>query len=754
MTIRPIGLFSALAVLASSNSVFAKGAEGYTARATLEEVTVTARRRAENLQDVPISIDVFSTADIEAKSVTSLRELSAFTPNFSMYNNGNDGALTSEVFMRGIGNTIGNSVGGPGVGIYLDGVYLSTQQAIDLGLMDLERVEVLRGPQGTLFGRNTVGGAVSFVTARPTADFFGTAEVTFGSYDRLDAKINLNGALIPGRLNGRIAVGTQNKSGYGKVLDYSTGRKIDEMGDRDRISGRVLLDWILSDDISILFSAEAMDLDEKGTVRTVGSFTPNFVHNTFNAVFRPVPPLNAGIVPRDVFTTYGPANNFNKMDSLGGSVTLDWSLTDVLSIKLITAYREYTTAFGVDFDFSPHNIGSVINYTDQEQFSQEFQLNGASFDDRLDWVMGLYSFSEKVSDPSDARIFEPLTAAGLIADSSFRVDRWSDNKNLAAFGEGTFAITDKLNFTAGLRYTVDKQAGTHQQSDIQDGGFDCAACLAPLGGKTRTSDWTGRASVAYKWNQDVMTYVSAAQGLKSGGLTPQVTSPVRDERLKAFLPEHVWTYELGTKSTLFDRRLRLNAAFFYSDYSDIQYSFNYTSIVNGTIVPVKLASNAPSAEIKGFEVDMLLEPVENLTFTAGVGLTDAKYTEADARGGPLKLDSEFVFTPKWSYALASEYKIPTAWGNWSARVDYAWRSKVYFEVQNTTNPMLQQQAYGIVNARINLDLSAGWSLSAFGTNLTDELYMLSAYSQPGLGLNALFQPAIQREWGLTAKYSF
>ncbi|HEY6642462.1 TonB-dependent receptor [Povalibacter sp.] len=757
MTIRPIGFLSVLAVLAATDGANAAAEEeGYSGRA-VEEILVTARRRTENLQDVPISIDVFSTADIEARSLTSLQELSQFSPNFSMYNNGIDGSLTSEVFMRGIGN----SLGGPGVGIYLDGVYLSTQQAIDLGMVDLERVEVLRGPQGTLFGRNTIGGAVSFVTARPTGDFSGSTEVTVGSFDRFDAKLNLNGALIPGRLNGRIAVGTQKRDGYGRVLDYSTGKKIDEMGDRDRISGRVLLDWTVTDDIKVLFSVEATDMDEKATVRSIAEFRPISFHNLFNARLNPQPPVDQSLLPPDIYSTYGTyrggRDNFNYMDSLGGSMTVDWSLSTDIFIKSITAWREYETGFGSDLDFTSHGLGAGNNYTDQDQFSQEFQINGASFNDRLDWILGLYYFSEDAFDPSTAYVFVPLTQAGLIPDLSSERERWSTNDSWAAFGEGTYHITDKLSVTGGLRYTKDEKTESYQQINIYDGSFICASCTTPLSGEMSIGDWSGRANVVYKWNDDISTYLSAARGFKSGGLINSVTSlsdVLNRDTLNAYLPEYVWTYELGMKSTLLDNRLRLNVAAFYSDYKDIQYSFTYIRPSGNNLVSVAVVSNAPTAEIKGFELEALLEPVDNLTLSASVGFTDAEYKSADRRGGPLTIDSEFLFTPKWSYTLSSQYKVPLDWGSLTARLDYAWKDKAYFEIQDTTNPLLQQQAYGLLNARVSVDFPSGWNVAAFGTNLTDEEYVLSAFYLPGLGVPAMRQPALPREWGVAVKYSF
>ena len=763
MTTRAVGIVSVVAAIATGNSAFAKEAEKHTqkveassSQAPLEEVLVTARRRTENLQEVPISIEVFSTADIEARSVTSLQELSQFSPNFNMYNNGVDGGLTSEVFIRGVGN----SLGGPGVGIYLDGVYLSTQQAIDLGMMDLERVEVLRGPQGTLFGRNTVGGAVSFVTAKPTGDFSGSAEVNVGTYDRVDATLNLNGALIADRLNGRISLGTQNRSGYGHVRDYTTGKQIDEMGDRDRISGRVLLDWLVRDDVNVLFSVEATDIDERATVRSIAKFTPISLHNLFNARVNPQPPVSQRLLPPDIYSTYGDyrdgIDNFNYMKSLGGSMTVDWGLGGDLSLKSITAWREYETGFGSDLDFTPYDLGAGNNYTDQDQFSQELQLSGISFNKRLEWVVGLYYFSEDAYDPSTAWVFRPLTDAGYIPDLSSSRERWSTNDSWAVFGEGTFDITDKLSITTGLRYTQDDKTESYQTTDIDDGGFGCNSCTHLLSGDMGVSDWSGRANVVYKWTPDVLTYASASRGFKSGGLSYSVTSEssqIRDT-LNVYLPEYVWTVELGLKSTLLDNRLRLNAAAFHSDYKDIQYQFYAVLDQGGSLTSVSVVSNAPTAEIQGLELEALVEPMENLTLTASVGLTDAEYTGADERGGPLNLDSEFLYTPKWSAALSGEYRIPTALGNFRARIDYAWKDKTYFDIQNSTNPLLQQQAYGIFNARVSLDLPAGWSLSAYGTNLTDEEYVLSAYSLAGLGLPAMLQPALPREWGIAAKYRF
>ena len=725
-------------------------------RNTIEEIVVTARKRAENLQDVPISISVFTSADIEAKSLTSLKELSQFTPNFSMFNNGNDGSLTSEVFIRGVGN----SVGGPGVGIYLDGVYLSTQQGIDLDMLDVERIEVLRGPQGTLFGRNSIGGAVNVVTARPTDEFSGSAEVTYGKYERLDAKLNLNVPLIPGRLKGKIAVATQNRDGYGRVVDFFTGDKIGETGDRERLSGRIVLDWKLTDNIDVLLSVDAMDVDEKSTVRSLAGFTPIFPHIIFNQFLMANPPLDAGIRGPDIYTTYGAGDNFNELDSIGGSVTIDWGLGETtfaknMALKSISSIREYDTGFGHDFDFSPHDFTSANNFQDHEQFSQELQLSGLSFDERLVWVAGLFYFNGDTNAPSRAEAFTPLSDAGFIPVLGFNLEISGEEESWAVFGQGTFTITDKLSITGGIRYTEDKKDGSEQVTSLIDGSFNCPNCLPPISGKTKADAVSGRASLEYKWNDDIMTFASAARGFKSGGLTASVTDTSQSiSTLNEYLPEFVWTYEVGMRSTWLDNRLRLNVTGYFSDYEDIQYSFVFGQFVGEAIVPVLFVSNSPAAEIKGLELDVLFAPTENLTLTFGYGLTDGEYTAADQRGGPLTTDSEFVHTPKNSFTVGGDYSIPTKLGELAAHLDYAWNDKVFFEIEDTISPLLQQESYGLLNARISLAHASGWTVSVFGTNLTDEEYLLSAFALQDLGLNAIHQPASPREWGVSLSYDF
>jgi len=338
----------------------------------------------------------------------------------------------------------------------------------------------------------------------------------------------------------------------------------------------------------------------------------------------------------------------------------------------------------------------------------------------------------------------------------------------AAFGEGTFDFTDKLSGTLGLRYTYVEKSNYNERTSISaggdwneggynigEGGYTCTACQFPTYGEDDFNDTSGRANLSYRWTDDVMTYVSAARGFKSGGLENSVVNAAdRVPTLLPYLSEVVWTYELGLKSTMLDQRLRLNATAFYSDYEDIQYQFFYSAVENGVARTVSVVSNAAAAEIKGFEITALFEPVESLTLTASVGHTDAEYTAADERGGPVTVDSVFTRTPEWSYVLSGEYRVSTGWGDLSARLDYSWADKVYFDVTNTIYPWLQQDAFGLLNGMINIDLNEDWSLAVFGTNLTDEEYIVGAYQLLGFGLPAFVQPGAPREWGISAKYRF
>lgn len=724
----------------------------------IEEIVVTARNREESLQDVPLSISAYTAADIEAKSITNLRDLAQFVPNMNMISNSNDAGSFSTVSIRGISSVA--RLGGPSVGIYVDGVYVGDSNGINLDLLEIERVEVLRGPQGTLFGRNTVGGAISLVSKRPGDKFEGSAEVTIGRYDRIDAKVNVNVPLVPDKLDARLALGTRNRDGFGSILDFTTGETLDDTGDVDRYFGRIVLDWKATDNLSFLLSADAMEADEKTAVRSLGAFSPTFNPPgapPFVLIPTPLgvasmilplqgfPPITVG---PDIYSSFGAGDNFNDLNSINVSLTADLDLGDTFlgtntTIKSITSYRELETDYGLDIDFGPSPITLVNNGTDFEQISQEFQLSSTSLNDKLVWIAGLYYYTEEEFRYGRSDVFTSIFMSPVTENLD-----WNDRESWSVFGQVTFSLTEKLSITAGLRYTEDELIAEEQTVLFPSN--------VPLGPRTslksNNSEATGRIGLEYAWNDDLMTYFSAAKGYKTGGVVNAVNDPsIQNSIPTAYLPEIVWTYELGLKSTWLDNRLRFNLTGFFTDYTDIQYLFIFLNNANR---PTPFISNGPEAETKGLEPEAFYSPLENLTLSLGYGFADSEYLQGDPNGGPLTTDSKFTNAPRNSFAIAADYLIPTKLGELSARIDYAWKDKIYFDIQDTTSPFLQQEDYGILNARMSLALSSGLTLSVFGTNLTDKEYLTSANSAPPLGILSLRNAGIDRQWGISASYEF
>jgi len=707
----------------------------------IEEVVVTARRREERLQEVPLSIAAFSAADIEAKSLVSLRDVGQFTTNFSFYNQGQAGNSGSVVYIRGIGQSDPNVFWDPGVGIYLDGVFMGRMQGIDLGLLDMERIEVLRGPQGTLFGKNTIGGAVSLVTTKPGDEFTGYAEVTAGNYDRIDGKFSVDIPITPGVFVMKLAGSSQNRDGFGKRLDWATGEQIDEMGDVDRLNGRAAFNWTPSENVGVQFSLDTAKIREFGAVREVIKFTEPPIAGLLNLFIDPQ--YSAENFATDSYSTsYASGSNANELDAWGAALVVDWGL-GAMDLKSITSYRENEAYNGTDPDGSIYDLIDLIQDVDQDQFSQEFQLGGLSFDDKLDWVVGLYYFEEDAFSDEKLLVYrELLDFIGL--DLSFQRRIWVNNKSYAAFGQGTYNVNEKLGLTGGLRYTYEKKDVGRDQLRQETGGI-----LVPYDELDETySAVSPRVSVDYKWSPDLMTYFSIAGGFKSGGINGTATS---DAAFVPFDPEYVWTYELGLRSEAMDNRLRFNASFFYSDYEDIQFT-----VIRGdpdTGQPLTVIDNAAKATIKGFEMEVMAVPTPQLLLTAALGYIDAEYTDVEP-GLPISTATQFVKTPEWSGTISAQYTFPLAGSSEIVgRVDWAYKSEIHHDQLNS--PVGLQDSYGLLNARLSYTSNDNkWSLSLFGTNLTDERYIMAATDLSNTLAFGEVQWARPKEWGVSFRYNF
>jgi len=707
---------------------------------TIEEVIVSARKRDENLQDVPISIDAFSAEDLNDKSLTSLKELGQFVPNFNFSNHPSLGSQGALVYIRGIGQADPSNHLDPGVGVYIDNVYIGRMQGFDFDLMDLERVEILRGPQGTLFGKNTIGGAVNIITARPDKEeFAATAEITTGRFSRIDGKAIINIPLIPGKLAAKFAGATRNRGGYGQRLDFATGDKISESGDKQRLSGRAVFDWTATDSVDVLLSLDAARTRETGPVYKIVDFAESGLIALYN---RFVDPDYGDVFMTDSeFATYGTGGNANDLDTWGIALNIDWDLGPV-AVKSITSYRNMEALAAADLDGSPHLLFDSAFSIDQDQVTQEFQLSGLAFNERMNWLTGVYYFKEdSLQDGRRDIVRELVDPIGL--DISFTGRVSSTVESYAVFGEGTYDTSEKFSIITGLRYTSETK-------DITRMRFNHFTGQVTLPADSRSESWdafSGRFGFEYRWNDDVMTYFTVSRGFRSGGINARSSGP---SSFVPFDPEYIWTYETGVKSDFLDHRLRFNSSIYYSDYSDLQFSV--AVIDPETNTPISIVGNAAQAKIQGFELELTALPVEELILTAGVGYTDARYTDVEPTA-PITKDDKFPMTPKWSITLSGQYGIPLGdLGKLIGRLDYAYKTKIYYQPVN--DPLSTQESYGFLNGRLTLAHSGGdWDISLFGTNLTNKKYIITGLDGRAIGF-ALVQYAPPREWGLSFRYFF
>lgn len=747
------------------------------ALAELEEVVVTARKREERLQETPISITAFTAEQIERPGLDDLTDLSRFAPNVVFdQGTGNTGSSNnSQVFIRGVGQVDFLFTTDPGVGIYVDDVYFPRVTGSILDLIDMERIEILRGPQGTLFGKNTIGGALNIVSKRPGDEFGGDVTITTGSRDRIDAKGTVNVPIVANELHSRFSFSTRNQDGYVERIADDVAA-----GDVNSDAFRGQLHWTPGNDWDIVFTADYTRGREEAIANELidvdASAAP--LLQLWNAFVAPV----AGAVYDNSFVSAerqsaATGASLSNIDDWGVSLNISKQLTDNIRIKSITAYRDTEAEFGMDQDHSPLQFLETTNDNKHDQISQEIQLSGTGFDSRLDWVIGGFYMNESATDVFDlilgGGLFNALEAlpgalvplapsvtcppppgvplpcvggAGnplnVSLDFEFTIFDEIEIDSYAVYAQGTFDVTDKFSVTVGGRYTDEEKKFTTMLTRNASG-------VTTLPETSTSDEWdafTPRIGVEYQWTPEFMTYFSASRGFKSGGFNGRSQSLAE---VDSFDPEFVWSYEVGFKSEWFDRRLVVNFSAFHNDYSDIQL----TSVraVGGLIIAV--TENAGDGDMDGFELEIAAQPVEGLLISGGVGYLDAEFTSVDP-AATVTLDSDMVKTPDWTGNLVAEYEWPLKdLGSLSIGGNLSYRSSYFNEPTNL--PALRQDGYTLLSASATfLSKSERWSLTLFGSNLTDKRYMTNGlHALDSFGtVDATF--GRPREWGLTFKATF
>ncbi len=747
------GLFAA-ALAFDAGAAFAQSSTG---AAQVEEVTVTARWREERLQETPISITAFTQAGLQARSLTNLSQIAAFTPNlvFDPGTGDTGGSTNAQVYIRGVGQSDFLFTSEPGVGIYVDGVYMARSIGSMMDLVDVERVEVLRGPQGTVFGKNSVGGAINVITRAPAEDAGGRGSLTLGRFGRRDLFASADLPIVPGRLLGKLSVFADRREGY---VARSDG---ESLGDVNALGASMKLQWSPDPAFDARLSADYERRRESSSPLTLIAVNPSapllalwngLVGGPSGAIY------DGRFAPADPYVNEGVAPQHSNLDQGGASLTADWR-AGAGTLRSITAVRRQVADFGTDADQSPVDYARQNVHDHTTQVSQEVQWLGSALGERLRYVAGALHFSEQGRDLYQIQfapglyqavealppgVIPGLGGAGNPADVSVDYDGAItddiDNRSEAVFLHADLQVTDRLSLSGGLRQTWD-----HKDYHAR---FDRLASGVTAYDVSPSQSWrafTPAADAEYRWTPELMTYVSAARGYKAGGFNGRAETAFVAQQ--PFAPEYVWTYEAGLKSAWFDRRAVLDLAVFHSDYTDMQL----TSLGVDGGFPVILVQNAGAARIDGFELEGTAVPWPHLRLNFGLGHLHGRYTELAPTVVGVTLSSQLAKTPAWTFNLGAEQDLETALGRVTARADYAYRSKV----QNTADnvEILAQKGFGLLQAQLTLAPKRGsWSMTAFGSNLTDVRYItngLSALDSVGLATVAYGRP---REWGIRLDY--
>ncbi|ARS27501.1 TonB-dependent receptor [Sphingomonas sp. KC8] len=735
----------------------------------LEDIVVTAQKRSESLQDTPLAVSAVSAATIEARGITDISNLTAIAPSLNV-NTAPASSSNTNIFIRGIGDQEPILTSDAPVSLYVDGIVLGRSTGAVFDLVDLERIEVLRGPQGTLYGRNTIGGAVNLITAKPADEFGGKVKFTYGSFNQWQARGSVDtGELADSGVKLKFSYVHREQDGY---VDFVNTR-----GDRD--PGALNIDAFraaASYNKGGPFRADyAFDINHRASV--AAAFQATVISDAVLAYINNSPALG-GAAPqvsnRRLGTLRADDAGLLTDKVYGHTLTLEYDLGPDTMLRSLTGYRKWRNIdrgdeldgqgglvgfqldpiLFVDGTVLPLGVLPVALFTSdndrgQHQWTQELNLIG-QIGDSFEYVLGGFYFKEKsfennnqfplivISDQAAVPLATPLYYSHT-------------SRSMAGFAQGTYRFNDQLSFTGGIRYTSDKKHLTQTMLLQRD-----------LSAKFSKVNWT--ASVDYRATDDVLAYARVSTGYKSGGFNARSTNDGYD-------PEDLTSYEIGFKSELFDRRLRFNAATYYTIHKKLQLQ----QFQAGTGGASSVTVNAGKAQYFGVEAEVQAMPVEGLTLASSVGYIDRKYKQfviLDPSADPndpatpggfrdVKDTARFPFSSKWTLNASIQYELPAFdFGQLSARLDYNYRSKIYFHpttVGTPYNDAIAGEKRGLFDGRITLSkLMLGTneaSIAVWGKNLTKKEYKANGIDFGGLGYagNVYGEP---RSFGVDLNYAF
>lgn len=714
--------------------------------AQVDEIIVSAQRREQSLQEVPISISAYKGDELQQLKVDSPVQIAALSPGFFASSSRGD---NNPIFaIRGIGLNDLFTNNNPTVGVYVDEIVQPFTPLLGFQMFDIERVEVLKGPQGTLYGRNTTGGAVNFVTRKPSDELSGYASASYSRFDRMEAEGAVGGA-ITDTLAIRIAGKTTQQSG-GWQTNTLTGEEIGHVN-RNAIRAQAL--WRPSDNFDALFKAgyysEDSDLQLRqhmGFLAAPFSFAPcqgyiDGVRDEGNCVDF-LGYSDNGSDPRKVenSATYGHRNDTNAHDF---GLTMNWNL-DGVKVTSVSGYTKFKRSAGDDSDGGGLIELDTLFTDDIKAFSQELRFTSDD-DNALSWVAGGFFSHDELNGGAlqalDDHIFHTR------ADTTYT----QKSTSYAAFGQADWAFADRLTLTAGLRYTYEKKKFAYNSIDLDP--YGTSTLPTPVAGINDSFDQdniSGKVGLNFEATDNLMLYVSASKGFKSGGYKAAIA--FNPDELAPFMGEKLYAYEVGAKSTLFDGSLNLNLAGYYYDWKDFQAFV--TEVRSG--INVIVLSNAGDARIFGAEAAANFRPTDNFSLQLSANLMDTKIKNFNnAPGTPDFSGNDVSYAPQFSFSGVMRYDLPIEGAGFKMYVltDASYRDRVYFSLANRLQN--SQSGYWLAGARIAAtSLDEKWELAFWAKNLTNKYYVTQSYDNYG-GIfpssNYLGDP---RTYGATVSYRF
>lgn len=731
-------------------------------RGMLEEVIVTAQRREENLQETPISVTALNTESLNELRARDVEGISDYTPGL-MVAPTVGGSVNASISIRGAVNTNNNLSRDNAVGLYLDGVPIAKTSGAIFDAVDLERMEVLRGPQGTLYGKNTIGGAINLVTRKPSGELDGYLQLGAGNENLFEGRGALDLPAVGqvgeglGEFRARVSGFIRERDGFYENSDDSEP----DFDNRDQWGARVDLALRPTERLKLEYGYDRFDARQRPTMLALTN------SDTFAFVIPPLYPVVAAATSED--RPDGIANDSahkSDVDIEGHALTATYDLPGTalgdLTLKSITGYRDLHTLSLSDFDGTGLDMFRFRIENDFEQFTQELQLLGSA--PRLEYVLGLFYYEDEWDTDNPRWIFQ-------FGGDDFDVSqRGATDESVAVFGQATWTppiLDDRLDLTFGARWTeetkdvhsvwVDRDVYDANPADPSSGAFvrdaqgnpvfSPSGDLMPLQEKDSWSEVTPMAVAAWHFSDAVNGYAKISTGFKSGGFNGVATTNRAFET--PFDPETMTTYELGLKSRLWENRAQLNLSVFHNDYSDFQAGRFSQEAISTIIV------NAGDASMQGVELELTARPTQNLDLTLNYAFLDSEYDNfQDGEGNDISDDRYFAYAPRNTVFASLKYTFdPFSFGELSARADYAWKDDFYVGILD--DPTTNVDAYGLFNARLQLDrIPVGdgrLRIAAWGNNLTDEEYWTTAINLSVFTVNQWADP---RSYGVEVNYDF